>query len=123
VGIDTRNDIPEKSEAHHNFENVLRAVAAHCSPVLPAIREIHVVQTRNLLSSEHGADNMVRAKDLHRLSAAQGIRRSRAQLYHHNYALAGQTRSNRPGRLAFRPLAIFSKFTRETFLTPRSTPE
>jgi len=33
-----------------------------------------------------------------------------------------QTRPNRSGKLFFNPLAIFSMFTSETFLTPRSMP-
>jgi hypothetical protein len=34
-----------------------------------------------------------------------------------------QTRLNSSGRLVFSPLAIFSMFAREIFLSPRSTPE
>lgn len=33
-----------------------------------------------------------------------------------------QTRLNSSGRLFFKPLAIFSMFTNDTFLIPRSTP-
>jgi hypothetical protein len=33
-----------------------------------------------------------------------------------------QTRPNKSGKLFFSPLAIFSIFTRDTFLTPLSTP-
>jgi hypothetical protein len=46
------------------------------------------------------------------------LKRSQAELR----GMDGYTRSNNFGRIVFSPLATFSIFTRDTFLTPRSMP-